>query len=96
MKDNEILLKKMEAKKLEWESQVKHFQSKLANFDAEKRTEFEKQIQNLKERLKKAEGQLSEFKKVGKEAGHNLGENISKSWNELIVDIDNLTSKLKK
>lgn len=96
MKDNEILFKKMEAKKLEWESQVKHFQSKLADFDADKRMEFEKQVQNLKERLKEAEVQVNEFKEVSKEAGHHLGENLSKSWNELIVDIDNFTAKFKK
>lgn len=96
MLDKEIILKKIEAQMKEWEANVKHLQAKAANLDANNRIEYEKEMNNLKKKLKEAEMHSDKFRKTSSESWHNLGEDMAHAWNDLVTNIDNAILRLKK
>lgn len=89
-------LKKMEAQELEWEAQLKHLQSRAKNFDADTRIKFEEQVDHLNQKLHEVAKRTDMFKKSSNEIWYDLGDNISRSWNEIAKSIDNTIAKLKK
>lgn len=96
MIDRETLLKKIDAQKKEWESQVKHLQAKAENYDADSRIEYDRQMHDLKKRLDEAERHSDKFKRAGKDDWDDLSDNIIHAWNDLVTNIDNAILRLKK
>jgi len=96
MENREIFLEKIEAQKKEWEANLKYLQSKAANLDVDAHIEYEKHINNLKENLKKAERHSNEFRETSVDSWHNLGDDITIAWNDLVTNIDNAILSLKK
>lgn len=96
MDNREIFFKKIEAQTKEWEANIKHLQAKAANLDADSHIEFEKHMQSLQEQLKKAENHYNKFKATSVDSWHNLGDNLTQNWNDLVTNIDNAILKLKK
>lgn len=96
MSNREILFKKIDAQKKQWESQVKDLQSKMANLEADSRTEYEKQMHHLNKILKDADKYVHELKKHSDKAWHDIEASANHSWHELTVSIDDAISKLKR
>lgn len=96
MVDRETILKMVEAQEKEWEAIVKHLQSKATDLEANVRIEFDKKMHELQNKLKDAEHQANEIKSTSSEAWQDLGDNIIRSWNDLVMNIDNFILRLKK
>lgn len=96
MLDREILLKKIEAQMKEWDANIKHLQAKAANLDAKNRMEYDKQMHNLKDKLREAEMRSDKFRKTNTDSWHNLGDDMVHAWNDLVTNIDNAILRLKK
>jgi len=96
MENRGILFEMMEAKKKEWDTQVKNLQAKAAGFDTETRVKVEEQIKQLNIKLNEIENKTNEFRKTSNELGHDIEDKIIYSWIELFTKIDDAMLKLKK
>lgn len=96
MVDRETILKMIEAQEKEWESMVKHLQAKAADLEVNARLEFDKKMHELKNKLKEAERQANEVKMTSENAWKDSGDKLIRSWNDMIMNIDNFILRLKK
>lgn len=96
MTNPENLLKKIEDKEKEWKDEIIHLRSKATGFETEARIQLEEQIDLLNKKLKMIEIHTAELKKNSDEIWHDFGDNIARSWNELVKTIDTALLNLKK
>lgn len=96
MESREILFEKIQNRKKEWESQLKYLESKVAGFDYDSRLKVQEQINDLNKKFKEMEKRTNELRTTGLELQRDLGDNVVRSWMELLAQIDNAMSKLKK
>lgn len=96
MEKREVLLKKIEAQEKEWEAQIKHLQSKYADFDAETRMKLGKQLDEVNKKLHDVKYQTDKFKKTSNDEWQRLGDKITHTWNDIVTNIDNAILRLKK
>lgn len=95
MENREIIFEKIYAKEREWRAQVQHLQSKVANFDLERRVKIERLIDLLNIKLKEIENRTGELKKISENLHQDMGEKLIYSWVELFTEIDNAMINLK-
>lgn len=95
MENHEIIFEKIHAKEKEWKAQVEYLQSKVANYDLERRLKIEQLIDMLNIKLKEIENRTSELKKISENMHQDMGEKLIYSWVELFTEIDNAMINLK-
>lgn len=95
MENREIIFEKIHAKEREWRDQVQYLQSKIANFDLERRIKIERLIDLLNIKLKEIENRTGELKKISENLHQDMGEKLIYSWIELFTEIDNAMINLK-
>lgn len=96
MESREILFEKIQTKKKEWDTQLKHLESKIAGFDFDTRVRVQEQINYLNTKFKEIEKKTSELRTARGEIQEDLGDKVIRSWMELLKKIDDAMSKLKK
>jgi hypothetical protein len=96
MESREILFEKIQTKKKEWESQLKHLESKVAGFDFDTRVRVQEQISYLNRKFKEIEKKTNELRTASEEVQQDLGDKVVRSWLELLKKVDDAMSKLKK
>jgi len=64
MENSEIIFEKIQAKEKEWQSQVQYLQSKIVNYDLDRRIKIEKLIDLLNIKLKEIETRTGELKEL--------------------------------
>jgi len=96
MESREILYEKIQNKKKEWESQLKHLESKVAGFDFDTRVRVQEQINYLNSKFKEIEKKTNELKLEGGEIQQDIGDRVVSSWMDLLKKVDEGMSKLKK
>lgn len=96
MESREILFEKIQTKKKEWDTQLKHLESKIAGFDFDTRVRVQEQINYLNTKFKEIEKKTSELRTTKGEIQEDLGDKVIRSWMELLKKIDDAMSKLKK
>ena len=96
MESREILFEKIHTKKKEWESQLKHLESKVAGFDFDTRVRIQEQIKYLNKKFMEIEKKTKELRNASIEAQEDLGDKVIRSWMELLKKVDEAMAKLKK
>jgi len=96
MESREILYEKIQNKKKEWESQLKHLESKVVGFDFDTRVRIQEQIEYLNNKFKEIENKTNELRLEGGEIQQDLGDRVVRSWMELLKKVDDAMAKLKK
>jgi len=89
MENREIIFEKIQAKEKEWQSQVQYLQSKIVNYDLDRRIKIEKLIDLLSLKLKEIETRTGELKRISGNLQQDVGEKIIYTWIELFTEIDN-------
>lgn len=95
MENREIIFEKIHAKEKEWKAQVEYLQSKIVNYDLERRLKIERLIDMLNLKLKEIENRTHELKKISSNLHQDVGEKLIYSWVELFTEIDNAMINLK-
>jgi S-adenosylmethionine synthetase len=95
MENREIIFEKIHAKEKEWKAQVEYLQSKIINYDLDRRVKIERLIDLLNIKLNEIENRTSELKKISGNLHQDLGEKLIYSWVELFTEIDNSMINLK-
>lgn len=95
MDNRDLIFQKILAKEKEWKAQVQYLQSKVANFDLERRLKIERLIDLLNIKLKEIENHTSELRKISENLHQDAGEKLIYSWVELFTEIDNAMINLK-
>jgi hypothetical protein len=96
MESREILYEKIQNKKKEWESQLKHLESKVAGFDFDTRVRIQEQIKYLNGKFREIEKKTNEMRLESGEIQQDIGDKVVRSWMELLKKVDEAMSKLKK
>ena len=96
MESREILFEKIEAKKKEWDTQLKDLKSKAQDYDTKTRIKVEEQIDNLNTKLRDVETRICELRNSSYEVQQDLGDKVVHTWLELFKKVDDAILKLKK
>ena len=94
-KEFNLMMEKLEAKLKEWGVDLEKFKARAGKTSGEVKTEYEKQIKLLHEKLDHARKKLDEFEKSGSSASDELKKGIEKAWAELKKAFDNVADKFK-
>ena len=95
MENREILFEKIQAKEKEWKTQVEYLQSKIANYDLDRRIKIERLIDLLNLKLKEIENRTVELKRISGNLHQDVCEKLIYVWVELFTEIDNSMINLK-
>lgn len=95
MDNREIIFEKIHAKEKEWKAQVQYLQSRVVNYDLERRLKIENLIDLLKIKLQEIETRTHELKNLSINLQQDAGEKLIYSWVELFTEIDNAMINLK-
>ena len=95
MENREIIFEKIQAKEKEWQDQVQYLQSKIVNYDLERRAKIERLLDLLNIKLKEIEKRTGELKRISGNLQQDVGEKIIYAWIELFTEIDNSMMNLK-
>ena len=94
-KEFKLMLDKLETKLKEWGVDLEMFKARAAKAGGEVRTEYEKQIKLLHEKLEHARKKLEELERSGSSASDELKKGIENAWAELKKAFDNVADKFK-
>lgn len=95
MENRDIIFEKIHAKEKEWKAQVEYLQSKIVNYDLDRRIKIENLIDMLNLKLKEIENRTHELKQISSNLHQDVGEKLIYSWVELFTEIDNAMINLK-
>ena len=88
MQNREIILKKIDVQKQEWENQVKYLESMILSFNGKKRLELEKYINHLNSKLENIDIQILKLKMANPYVWDKYASDIAKCWEELVHNVD--------
>jgi predicted nucleic acid-binding Zn-ribbon protein len=94
-KEFNLMKDKFEAKLKEWGVDLEKFKARAGKASGEVRTEYEKQIKLLHEKLEHARKNLEKLEKSGSSASDELKKGIENAWAELKKAFDNVADKFK-
>jgi chromosome segregation ATPase len=89
MSEKSAYREKLEARLDQWQAEIDKLQAKAAEAGADVRSEYEEQVETLREQQDAAREKLKEFDEASGEAWKDLRQGIEKAW-------DNLSSSVKK
>jgi uncharacterized protein YukE len=95
MDDKELYREKLEAKFKEMKARVELLEAKAAQVKAESKLEFQKHLDELRQKRDAVQGKLEEVKKSGGEAWHDLRSGMEKAAEELKQAIDRAMDKFR-
>lgn len=95
MENHDIIFEKIHNKEKEWKAQVEYLQSKIINYDLDRRIKIENLIDMLNLKLKEIENRTQELKQISSNLHQDVGEKLIYSWVELFTEIDNAMINLK-
>lgn len=96
MESKQAYEQKMQAKIDQWRSEMDRLKAKASEADADARIEYEKQMDNLKEKQKEAAARLNELRDAGSEAWDEMKSGVEKAARELGDAFASATEKLNK
>jgi seryl-tRNA synthetase len=95
MDDKELYREKLEAKFKEMKARVELLEAKAAQVKAESKLEFQKHLDELRQKRDAVHGKLEEVKKSGGEAWKDLRSGMEKATEELKQAIDRAMDKFR-
>ena len=95
MDDKELYREKLEAKFKEMKARVELLEAKAAQVKAESKLEFQKHLDELRQKRDAVQGKLEEVKKSGGEAWKDLRSGMEKATEELKQAIDRAMDKFR-
>lgn len=95
MTDKDVYVQKLHAKLDEWNAEIDKLKAKADMAEAEKRVEYQKQIENLQKRRKEAEKKVAEVREAGEGAWEDLKSGVQNAWDSMTEEIKLAQSRFK-
>ena len=83
MDDKSAYRQKLEARLDQWRAEIDSLQAKAVEASANARMEYEKQVDDLRDKQKDAQAKLKELDETSGEAWKDLKGGIEKAWDDL-------------
>lgn len=83
MSKKDAYLEKLHAKLDEWNAEIDKLKAKLDAAGAEKRVEYQEQIQNLKQKQKEVEQKMATIRSAGGDAWEDLKKGVESAWDAM-------------
>lgn len=83
MEDKSAYRQKLEAKLDQWAAEIDKLQAKAAEAGADARVEYQRQVDELRDKQKDARAKLDELDDAGGDAWEDLKGGIEKAWEDL-------------
>jgi hypothetical protein len=83
MNNRDAYVQKLKTKLDEWNATIDKLQAKADQAEAESKIEYEKQLADLRTKLKNVEKKVSEFEHAGESAWEDLKQGLENSWEML-------------
>lgn len=87
--------KKLQAQLDEWAAEIDKLRAKTQSASADVQIEYEKQVDELKEKQKAANEKLTELKEASEDSWEELKDDMDSTWNSLEKTLKSATSKFK-
>jgi uncharacterized coiled-coil DUF342 family protein len=90
-------VQKLHAKLDEWSAEIDKLKAKADEVEADSRVEYQKQIQNLKQRRQEAEKKMAELRSSGEGAGawQDLKAGAQQAWDSMEAALKSARTKFK-
>ncbi|MEZ5792833.1 MAG: hypothetical protein R3D34_19260 [Nitratireductor sp.] len=83
MTSKEAYVEKIQARLNQWDSEIENLKAKAAEAGADARIKYEKQVAELQEKQKDAQGKLDELRSSGGDAWQDLKVGVESAWTSL-------------
>ena len=95
MPDKDAFVQKLHAKLDEWNAEIDKLKAKADKAEADSRLEYQREIENLKERRKEAEEKLSEVRQAGEGAWEDLKSGVQSAWDSMEEAVKSARNRFK-
>jgi len=95
MQDRKAYIDKMAAQLKEWDDKIQELQVKAEKAKTDAKTEYQKEIQQLRQKRDEAQNKLNQLQQASDEAWQELRAGAEKSWNDLKRAFENARSKFE-
>lgn len=95
MKNQEVYVKKFQARLDEWDAEIKKLKAKADIASADAELEYKKQLETLRTKREKAGDKLSELKSAGDDAWEDVKEGLETATDALGAALKSATSRFK-
>jgi hypothetical protein len=89
-------LRKMQTKLKEWSSEIDKLKAKADASEAKIRTEYSRQIEELRVRREDIGKRMEEMRDAGEESWQELRTGTEKAWNELKTALEKAAAKFRR
>jgi uncharacterized coiled-coil DUF342 family protein len=95
MEDKDAYIQKLHARLDEWNAEIDKLKSKADKAEAESRIEFQKQIENLRQRRQEAEKKVDEVRAAGEWAWEDLKSGVQLAWDAMEQALKSARTRFK-
>jgi len=95
MEDKDAYIQKLHARLDEWNAEIDKLKAKADKAEAESRIEFQKQIENLRQRRQEAEKKVDEVRAAGEGAWEDLKSGVQLAWDAMEQAIKSARTRFK-
>ncbi len=95
MSTKQNYINKLQAQLDEWAAEVDKLKAKAEGVTADLQIEYNKQLEELKNKQQAANEKLADLKKASKDTWTELKEDIDSKWNSLETTLKSVTSKFE-
>jgi len=96
MEDKNSYLQKLAQQLQDWDKEMDDLRLKADQAKTGAKSEFKKQLDELRAKKEVAQNKFDELQRSGDEAWEEVKEGLEKSWNELKVSFRSAFSKFKQ
>lgn len=95
MQDRKDYIDKMAAQLKEWDDKIQELQMRADKAKAEAKTEYQRELQQLRQKRAEAQNTLSQLQQASDEAWEELKGGAEKSWRDLKSAFEKAKSKFE-
>lgn len=95
MSTKQNYINKLQAQLDEWAAEVDKLKAKAEGVTADLQIEYNKQLEELKNKQQAANEKLADLKKASEDTWTELKEDIDSKWNSLETTLKSVTSKFE-
>ena len=94
MENKEVYREKMEAKLKEWDAELTELKAKLSQAKADAKIEYQKKIEDFKDKKEALEKKMDEFRSAGDDTWKEIKSRVEKAASDLLSALDRAKSSM--
>jgi chromosome segregation ATPase len=95
MTEREQYIEKAKAKLDQWNEEIQEFRAKVAESDADAKTQYRRELDEMRAYRDQAEAKLKELHDASDEAWNDMKSGFDKAWDKISGAFDSAMSRFK-